>query len=541
MKLSLGQLKGRMARRDPRNLLPGYGQVAENIWFGRDDVRPLEQPSFVYQLSKLGTRTIYRFGLATISETEFWFHWTTDVDVVKGQVPNDTNERTFWTGDGAPKFTTAALGTAGTNLPSAARFLALPGPTVAPTATAVAGTGSGSAEQRTYVYTFVNEFGDESVPSPLRNITVLVNQHVTLSALQTATSNAVPIVQKRVYRATAGQLLFVAEIPASSATFLDNYAADNVGPGTLPSTTWDPPPANLRGLVSLPNGTLAALSGDDLRFCEPERPYAWPTDYTYPSGFPPVGLGVFGQSVVVLTNGRHKIYSGIDPAAMSEELSSLRQPCAERRSIVSTDNDVLFASYEGVCSIAAGAVLTAELFSPEEFKALFPPDTIAATWHEGWYIATYFLGTGRKGFMFHVATKTWVDLPLFTATGFYRDTVTNALYCIVGNQVQKWRGAATVWPMRWRSSAAVTEWTDFTAARLYKGLPDVTFKLFADGVLRDTTVVSSRDPFRLDEGTGQAQGMCRKWEVELAAAEPEAWVTALGLFQSVEEAGAESG
>ena len=36
--------------------------------------------------------TIYRFGQDVQSDTQFWFHWTTDADVVKGPVAGDTTD-----------------------------------------------------------------------------------------------------------------------------------------------------------------------------------------------------------------------------------------------------------------------------------------------------------------------------------------------------------------------------------------------------------------------------------------------------------------
>ena len=536
MRLLLAQMKGRMGRRDKRNLLPGFAQVCENVWFGKDDVRPLEQPVSVLALAKANALTIYRFGLALNNALQYWFHWTTDVDVVRAQVPGDTEERTYWTGDGVPKYTTAALGTAGSNLPSASRPLGMPPPTLAPTLTPVSGTGTTGAQRRLYFYTIGNEFGDESAPSPMAQVDVVTGQHVTLSNLQTVASNGAPVTFRRIYRADAGTLLFAAEIGGTGTTYLDTLGSEALGPGTCPSITWDAPPAALRALVAMPNGILAGLDGDDLCFCEPERPYAWPADYRVPSRFPTVGLGVVGQAVLVLTTGTHRFVGGMDPAGMTEEDCKLAQPCVAKRSIVSTGDDVLFASEDGLCAAVAAKVLTEDLFAPEEWKATFFPSTIVGTWHQGWYIGTYDPGTGRKGFMYRPATQTWVDLPQFTAVGFYRDTVTKSLYCIIGNAVHRWRGAGTVYPMRWRSGVFTSDYSDFPVARVEKGAGAVTVRVYGDDVLRDETSVTSPLPYMLGGNGGQVL----EWEVEVAASAATN-VVAVGLFQGFEDAAKAAG
>lgn len=529
-----------MALRHPRALPAGFAQTCENVWFGRGDLRPLERPRFVTALAKAGAQTIYRFGQALDSETQWWFHWTTEVDVVRPQVPGDVNERTIWTGDGVPKWTTTALGTAGADLPAAARPLAIPPPTAAPVLSAVAGTGTEGDQRRTYVYTLVDEsvagMRDESAPSPLVTITCRVGQHVQLDALQTTASNGRPVTSRVIYRAEAGELLFVAEIDASAVSWTDTLGSDEIGPRVCPSVDWDPPPDDLRGLVALPNKMLAGLSGGDVRFCEPERPFAWPADYCSPQRFSPVGLGVMGTTLVVLTTGTHRLMAGVDPLGMSEADCPLQQPCVSRRSIVSTEaadnaaaGDVLFASADGLCSIAGNQVLTADLFAPEQWRALFAPSTIVGAWHQGWYIGTYQVGAGRAGFMFNPATKTWVDLPQFGAVSFYRDTRSTQLFCVIDNAVHVWRGATDVFPMRWRGGVAHTEYVSLQRGRVMVAEGVATVTLEGDGSTVDTTVVSSVSVFPL-----AYHDVCREWVLQVAADAPAA-VMGAAFATSVEE------
>jgi hypothetical protein len=90
----------------------------------------------VATLTKTGVPlTIYRFGQDSVSDSNYWFHWTSDVDVCRSQVAGDTSEWTFYTGDGAPKATYAQIALAGANYPFTSRLLGQAAPTQALTAT----------------------------------------------------------------------------------------------------------------------------------------------------------------------------------------------------------------------------------------------------------------------------------------------------------------------------------------------------------------------------------------------------------------------
>lgn len=513
MKLIFDRWIGRMKRREASGLPPEHAQIADNVYIMNGDARPLERPAFVVNLAKTGVKTIYRFGQTINSATQYWFHWTDDVDVAKGQIANDTSERTFWTGDGVPRYTTAALGTTGGNLPANSRPLALPPPTVAPTLAPVAGTGAGNVFRRLYVYVFVDEFGSISAPSPIGQIDILPNQHVTLSGLQAVPSNSVPIVARRIYRADAGEYLFVTELDNTATTFLDDVSAEDLGE-PIPSTTWSPPRDSLKGLANMPNGMMVGFDGYDVCFCVPYRPYAWPEeDYVYAMAYPVVAVVPFDQSVAVLTTGAPSVLTGIDPAGMSQENTKFLQPCVSKRGAVSTGGQVMYPSNDGICVLGAGTaiVATSALFSAEDWKQ-FRPETITAVWHDDWYIGTYLdAGNQRRGFMFQPTAQAWIDLPDFAATAFFRDTVTDKLYCCIGDQIHAWRDGAA-WSMLWRTKRASTPLAQFSHARVLGTYP-VTLRVRSDGVLRDTVTVTDDQPFLVDTGE-----LASSWELELTGA-----------------------
>lgn len=104
----------------------------------------------------------------------------------------------------------------------------------------------------------------------------------------------------------------------------------------LPTRTWLPPPTDLSYLTPLWNGMLAGISGNAVRFCEPYTPYAWPIAYdVVPADGKPVALGVFGQSLLVLTTGRPVLVQGSAPDAMDQQPLEIPQGCVAPRSAVS--------------------------------------------------------------------------------------------------------------------------------------------------------------------------------------------------------------
>lgn len=526
MKLTWTQFSGIRPQADKRLLPAGNAQVAANVNTERGGLTGIEAVSNVAAtLSKLGVKTIYRFGLALDSEVQFWFHWTTDVDVVKGPIADDTAERTYWTGDGPPKYTTTALGTSGSNYPGASRPLGVSAPNSAPLGT-VSGTPTvgGSVEARVYFYTFVTDNGEESAPSGTKTISVQAGETVTLSGLLTTATNGAVLASKRIYRAQRGSYLFVAEIPVASLTFVDNVASDALGE-VCPSIEWDEPSPTMTALTGGANGMLAAIDGYTVRLCEPFRPHAWPQKYAQTVMYPAVGLGYFGNSFVVLTTGFPYILTGSHPGNVSMAPAEFYQPCVSKRSIVSTGNEVLWASPDGLVSMGQGGsnVLTQGIFTPAQWRAL-KPETMLGEWHEGWYVGSHTPvdASPPVGFMFRPATQEWVTLPNQAVTAMYRDTVGDALYLCIGDQIKKFRGGAAQ-SYTWKSQEVVTPLTDFVAARVTGDYP-LTFKFYRDNVLAHTKTVADDEPFKLPAKLGRA------WAVEVSGAN-----TLLGIALATSE------
>jgi len=114
---------GMVPMASPRLLDTRYATKAVNINLTSGEAKPLRAPLQIGNniLSKVGVKkSIYRFGQDR-TELDYWFHWLTDVDVVRGSIADDTTERTYFTGDGVPKYTYSPIAVQGgtTNYPFA--------------------------------------------------------------------------------------------------------------------------------------------------------------------------------------------------------------------------------------------------------------------------------------------------------------------------------------------------------------------------------------------------------------------------------------
>jgi hypothetical protein len=186
-----------------------------------------------------------------------------------------------------------------------------------------------------------------------------------------------------------GQVSINPTTGVASGSFVDNISAANLG-AALASSYFTPPPDSLQGLIAMPNGILAGFTGNQVWFSEPYLPHAWPAAYMMTVGAPIVGLGVFGQTLVVCTTRNPYLITGSQPGAMSQEKVSLPEPCISKKSIASDQTGVLYASPNGVVSIAPGVqdVVTRALFTRDEWQ-VYNPISMVGVIYQNMYIAFY--------------------------------------------------------------------------------------------------------------------------------------------------------
>jgi hypothetical protein len=170
-------------------LTPSQAQVATNCRLTSGDLRPMNAPSLVFSPSIDGD-IVSMFRMEK-DGNEKWLAWDKDVDVARSPVAGDASWRFYYTGDGEPRvsdFDLASAAPASSPAASGCYVLGVFPPRTSPTVTPAGGTGE--PVTRSYVYTFVTQWGEESKPSPASMaISGNVDAAWVLSAMDTVPPN----------------------------------------------------------------------------------------------------------------------------------------------------------------------------------------------------------------------------------------------------------------------------------------------------------------------------------------------------------------
>ena len=510
--ISIRSFGGLSPRQSPRYLQDTQSQVAKNCMVFTGPLKPFA--TYGGDIGATATinstaTTIYKWGQDSEDETAGWLAWDNDVDVCRSQIAGDTQEWTFYTGDGYPK----AIRSGALSTPIKLGQAAPTSPCTVTLGTPPAELEGLTQETRVYTYTFVNKVGGreiESAPAPASvSIDVYPNQSVSVTDFATVPSGYAAT-HVRIYRATAGTFLFVQEITLATSTFVDAIDPEDLQE-EVPSLNWLEPSDDLKGLINMPNGIMAGFVGRDIYFCEPYVPHAWPAAYSQTLDYPVVGLGAIDTTLVVLTKGTPYIIQGSHPASMVVVRSDLEQACVSKRSVVSFAGAVFYASPDGLVAVSpsGSTIITEKLFDKLQWQAYFAPESIHGYQYETMYIGFYNNGTTTGSFVYDTKSQQFALTELYATAG-YLDLRDDRLFVKVGTTIRGWtEGAALTYT--WRSKKfTLPQVSGMSCAQVEAETYPVTAKYYAEGTLVHTQTVSSREPFRLPAVKG------RDWEVEVS-------------------------
>jgi hypothetical protein len=342
--------------------------------------------------------------------------------------------------------------------------------------------------------------GQESPPSvPSARVTWGPNDKLTVSGTG------------RLYRSVSGSVdsdwFFVADI---TGTYVDRLTDSTVSlAGVMPNI--ENPPTAMTGLVALPGGFLAAFNGKDIYFSEPFLPYSWPSKYRNTLSDDIVGLAVSGNDLVILTKGVPVIAGGAHPEMMRFTSLDSEQSCVSKRSIAFGDGYVLYASPDGLCSVRGASVdvVTKNHYTRDQWNTLIPSTMIGSV-HDRRYIG--WLAAGGAIIVDFTEASGRLTTTDETALGVYSDLQDDTLYLIQGAAITSWMTAATTLTALWKSKefqcVRTPMWScAIVIATAYTG---TTFRLYADGVLVATHVVTSNASFRLPK-----LARTERWSIEI--------------------------
>lgn len=245
---------------------------------------------------------------------------------------------------------------------------------------------------------------------------------------------------KRIYRTVgaSGTFLFVAEIPVAQTTYADTTAADALGEA-LPTANHSTPPKNMTSLGALPNGCLFGIAGNELCLSEPYQPYSWPVANRYSFLGRGVAAVAASNSIIILTDTYPILYTGSDPESMSGATMETYAPCVAKRGVVNIGGGVLYPSFDGLWLASPAKVdcVTRNLYREEEWKTLNPA-TFNASFHDNQYYAAYDGVAKSRILVVNMSDASsiseiddWVDY-------IYRNEYDGRLYISKGNTLYLW-------------------------------------------------------------------------------------------------------
>jgi hypothetical protein len=564
-KLTVAGFDGIYPRKSETALPSNAAAVAQNVKLYAGELRKWRGPTLAFNPSNGGpVYTIFRIYNDSLAQST-WLTWAGNIDATLGPIADTSEIRVYFTGAGSPRKTNWVMASDG-SAPYPTKYLEMgvPAPTTPPTVGITAG-GSTAAETRAYVYTYISTFGsvkEESAPSPASAlITMSTAQACNVSAFAVAptTAQKYNITGIRIYRTFAGGsgatgYAYVDEIAVAPSTgvvvssgtstggvtysgsaYVDNLTATQLGE-QIATATWSAPPSDMTGLVAMANGILAGFVGNTVHFSEPYFPHAWPQAYslTVPDNI--VGLGAFGSTLVVCTEKYPYIISGNTPESMSQERLPLPEPCVAKKSIVSDQFGVTYASPNGLVQIGSGSrgIVTSKLFLRDEFQQ-YAPSTLMGAVYDNKYFG-FFNSTpqGRNAFALSKEDIPAMSILTTAAQAVHVDTRTGTLFYVnpTDNKVYSFDSdEAAPQTYTWRSKRfLVDHGATMSALKVdgdFSGGQTVSVKIFGDnGELKTTLTVASFDPvrippFRAREVQVELVGTMNVRSVMLATSVPE--------------------
>lgn len=392
-------------------------------------------------------------------------------------------------------------------------------------------------EATSYVFTYVDDFGQESAPSPA-SATVLRPNGVTVTVsspadLPSSFGSDYTILTKRIYRAATGNggtvFRFVAEIPLAQQDYDDTLTDAELGE-VLPSTLWSLPPADMEGILALPNGVMAGFSRNQLCLSAQNYPHAWPVEYRLNTDTDIVGIGNIDTTVVIGTESFVYVASGNDPAVYSMSKFEVPYACASKRSFAYlTGIGVVFAGPAGLMAVGGpGQVrnLTDTVFTIDQWKAL-NPSSIVAVAHNDIYWMFWDSGSERGCYAIDMKpTGFGVVRMAFHATAAYVDPLRDKMFLVLdwddepdddllpvppsgfgsggfdGKTIYEFQGdTGRLMTFRYRTKLWLLEYPAWFSMAQVRALDydNLVLRVYADGELVDALAITAETEFTLAE------------------------------------------
>jgi hypothetical protein len=523
------------------------------------------------------TRFVYRIPIpdafaVNLTQGYWWEFADQDTDVVRGPTVNDSFERYYYCSPSTGlRFATKADIIAG-NGQSNSHAIGVPRPgqppVVTPDTTNSAreppedSDGDGVPDTpgafiaevltREYVVTFINQYGEESGPSPAAEATAPTDAVWNVTNIPQPgvfDRDYAPITTIRLYRtvtALSGSTVFnfVVDLPVGTTSYAD-ILNDLVVSGTtqLETTNTDPPPLGLQGVALMPNGIMVAFKGNNLYISDNFKPWSWPVAYQLSVQHYIIGLAVIGNTCIVCTTSNPCSLTGSTGATMALTQNAAPLPCYSRQSIAVAPEGVYWASYSGLVlfTLSGAKIVSDEVIGRTAWATQFNPESMDCVFAYGMYFGrqqkvlrdTIPVSTVEVGFgIGEGSTVNYDDLADTVACGL--DFASGKPWIIKGGQIYEWLPSGTLLKtVIWTSKQFQTQKpVNFGAIQAYYDtsveLAGVHVRLFGNnGVLRWEGDLADRKVKRLPSSFKDDI-----WQVEITS---NTIVHRLALGQTVED------
>lgn len=458
MKLTFQQFSGIAPRIAPRLLPATLAQEALDVKLWSGELRP-HYADEILQYIPSNIQSIYRYKWK--NKKYNWLMWPYETRVAKGPVYDDENNRIYFMNQGGFFVTDSSLledrdYTNGLD-ESGTPYYTAGIPRAGYSIMSVRGSGSGDIEARSYIVCYVRQWPDGTIDvgkssepyatswdaAARRTIDVRPGQTVKISVSNISDTDSAKTGVNKVYIyrsevTSSGQALYSYvdqfDINPSHVTnnpnatwntggwyeYLDKKANTQLGEA-CPSIYWDPPVDGLKGLVSLQNGLFAAYKDSTVYVSDWNAPHAWPYEHTVTIDYPIVGLGSFGNTIVVCTEAAPVLIVVQDPTNPTTKAIQENCPCVSADSIVNTRNGVIFASQNGLVLInsTSPTFITEKLITKDEWLPLHPESLKGAFLNNTYYGFFTNPTDTAAGFIF--------DLDSYTYSTVYNSIVSSGM------------------------------------------------------------------------------------------------------------------
>lgn len=255
----------------------------------------------------------------------------------------------------------------------------------------------------------------------------------------------------------------------------------------------------MEGIIVTSNGVVIGFAGNEIVPSEPYLPYAYPLDYRQSLHSNIMALAEMSAGIVVATDDKPAIISGVTPDSYSITTLDASFPCVSKRSMVDMGEAAIFASHDGLVAVSGGGanLITKELISKDHWQTL-NPSTIHAYRYNTKYVAFY---DGVGGFVFDLATGDLTFLSFYATAGFF-DSPTGKLYLVVSGSLVTFDNGSSLLTYEWQTKDFELNGFPIGALRVTGvNLENTQIDIYFDDVKVFTKVLAgTNDTFRLPAG-----------------------------------------